>query len=53
MSKKNKNKEEVKVFKDFRKQQNFKQITLVFAATTLITIYYGVNAPLLNFGSIG
>jgi type II secretory pathway component PulF len=30
-----------------------KPITLVFAAGTLITIYYGVNAPLLNFGSIG
>lgn len=30
-----------------------KPLTLVFAATTLITIYYGVNAPLLNFGDIG
>lgn len=29
-----------------------KPLTLVFAAGTLITIYYGVNAPLLNFGSI-
>lgn len=30
-----------------------KPITLVFAAATLIGIYYGVNAPLFNFGDIG
>jgi len=29
-----------------------KPATLVFAASVLITIYYGVNAPLLNFGDV-